>query len=94
MDKTETWLSTFWRPAMAMSYFLICLFDFMFAPIFLGIYGAWTHTAFVIWTPLTLQGGGLYHVAMGAIISAVSWGKSQERIAQTKAALTDPNTIN
>jgi hypothetical protein len=33
-----------------------------------------------MWTPLTLQGGGLYHIAMGAIIGVSAYGRTQEKL--------------
>lgn len=32
------------------------------------------------WNPLTLQGGGLYHLAMGAVIGITAWSRGQEKI--------------
>jgi hypothetical protein len=31
--------------------------------------------------PLTLQGAGLYHIAMGAVLGLAAYGRSQEKIA-------------
>ena len=33
------------------------------------------------WSPLTLQGAGLYHIAMGAVLGLAAYGRSQEKIA-------------
>jgi hypothetical protein len=33
------------------------------------------------WLPITLQGGGLYHIALGAILGVAAYGRSQEKIA-------------
>lgn len=33
------------------------------------------------WSPLTLQGGGLFHVAFGGILGVAAWTHGQERIA-------------
>jgi hypothetical protein len=33
------------------------------------------------WNPLTLQGAGLYHVAMGAILGVAAWSRGQEKMA-------------
>jgi hypothetical protein len=32
------------------------------------------------WQPLTLQGAGLFHIAMGAIIGVAAWGRTQEKL--------------
>ena len=78
--ETDSWIKNYWRSAMAWQYFMVCLFDFMLAPIMLAIYSHWTHSTLVMWQPLTLQGAGLYHLSMGAIIGVTSYAKSQERI--------------
>lgn len=76
----ETWFSRQWRPAMAYSYLVICLFDFLFAPILMGVFAYYTKTTLVMWEPLTLKGGGLYHVSMAAIVGISSFGRTQEKI--------------
>ena len=30
------------------------------------------------WTPLTLEGGAMFHLAFGAILGATSWNKHKE----------------
>ena len=32
------------------------------------------------WTPLTLQGGAMFHLSFGAILGATSWNKHKENI--------------
>jgi hypothetical protein len=34
----------------------------------------------VQWVPLTLQGGALYHLAMGAVLGIAVYGRTQEKI--------------
>jgi hypothetical protein len=36
LDQTESWLNRTWRPAAAVVYLAICLFDFIIAPAFMG----------------------------------------------------------
>ena len=33
--------------------------------------------------PLTLQGAGLFHIAMGAVLGIAAFGRTQEKIAGT-----------
>jgi hypothetical protein len=33
-----------------------------------------------MWQPLTLQGGGLYHIAMGVVLGISAHGRTQEKI--------------
>lgn len=33
------------------------------------------------WNPITLMGGGTFHIAFGAILGAASWSRGQEKIS-------------
>ena len=74
-------LRDYWRPMMAVQYFIICLFDFMAAPIGLTVYAAVRDIEYIAWHPLTLEGGGLYHLSMGAILGVSAWSRGKEKIA-------------
>jgi len=76
----EKWYKE-WRTVAAYTYLVICLYDFMLAPIFSQVFAYWTHTVYVMWTPLTTQGGGLFHISFGAIIGVSAWGKFSENQA-------------
>jgi len=77
----EHWMNSRWRPACGWMYIVICLFDFMIAPILWSITQALFHGGVnVQWQPLTLQGAGLFHVAMGAIIGVSAYGRTQEKL--------------
>lgn len=77
----ETWFTKRWRPAMAWSYMVICLFDFIVAPILWSILQAsYKGNVTEAWTPLTLQGAGLFHLAMGAILGVTAWSRGQEKM--------------
>jgi len=79
--KKEDWMNSKWRPACGWMYIFICLFDFMIAPILWSITQAVFHGGVnVQWQPLTLQGAGLFHVAMGAIIGVSAYGRTQEKL--------------
>lgn len=80
-QESEHWLQKYWRPAMAVQYFIICMFDFMLAPIGLAVYAAIRDIPYIAWHPLTLEGGGLYHLAMGAILGVAAWTRGQEKVA-------------
>lgn len=71
-----TAIRRYWRPAMAWLYFLIVALDFIVFPIIALQMGAQEYKA------LTLQGGGLFHVAMGAIVATASLGRSWEKMSQ------------
>lgn len=76
-----------WRPAMAWSYMTICLFDFMLAPIIYAILNTSQSAAHLQWAPLTLQGGGLYHMSMLAIVGVTAYGRTREKIENGKKSL-------
>lgn len=79
---TEKWFDSRWRPAMAWMYLVVCLFDFIIAPVM------WTGVQFyyhgpavaIQWQPLTLIGGGLFHLAMGGVLGITSYGRTREKL--------------
>lgn len=81
----EDWMTKKWRPMMAIMYMTACLFDFVFFPIMFTIVQFWevsaANDAFRQWAPITLQGGGLFHVAMGAVLGVSAWSRGQEKMA-------------
>ena len=78
--KDDHWIQTFWRPAMAWQYMVVCLFDFILGPIMNAWLSYATSTAYTPWKSLTLEGSGLYHLAMGAIIGVAAWSRGKEKI--------------
>jgi hypothetical protein len=80
--KTEDWMTTKWRPLMAVTYMATIWFDFIVGPIIFNILQYWNPgQAITTWTPLTLQGGGLYHISMGAILGIAAWTRGKEKVA-------------
>lgn len=80
-----------WRPALAWSYVVICLFDFMFGPIFYNILQYYNPDQQIgMWQAITLQGGGLYHLSMGAVIGISAHGRTQEKLANNNTTNTTP----
>lgn len=75
-------LYTRWRPAIAWSYMVICLFDFMIGPMFFNVLQYLdSDTSISMWQSITLQGGGLYHLSMGAIVGVSAFGRTKEKLA-------------
>ena len=71
-----------WRPMMAVIYMVTCTTDFILFPIgWAMIQAIYNNQVTTQWLPLTIQGAGLYHVAMGAILGLAAYGRSQEKIA-------------
>ena len=81
----EDWMTKKWRPMMAMMYMTVCIMDFAIFPIMFTIVQFWEtaiqNDAFRQWVPITLQGGGLFHVAMGAVLGVSAYGRTQEKVA-------------
>lgn len=80
----ESWINKNWRSAVAWQYIIVCLFDFVIAPVLFAVLAIMTKTPIVPWKPLTTAEAGLYHLAMGAICGVTSWGRSQEKVANIK----------
>jgi hypothetical protein len=83
--KDEDWMTKKWRPLMAMMYMTCCLADFFLFPVMFTVVQFWetqaANDAFRQWVPITLQGGGLFHVAMGAVLGVSAYGRTQEKVA-------------
>lgn len=80
--KKEDWMNSKWRPAMGWLYMSVCAFDFVLFPILWSLVQA-LHGGQVTnqWQPLTLQGAGLFHIAMGAVLGLAAYGRTQEKVA-------------
>jgi hypothetical protein len=80
--KKEDWMNSKWRPAMGWMYMLVCVCDFVVFPILWGVLqtvgGGKVETQ---WMPITLQGAGLFHIAMGAVLGIAAMGRTQEKMA-------------
>jgi hypothetical protein len=80
-DNTD-WINKKWRPVMGWVYMATCTSDFVVFPILWSILqtlqgGQVTSQ----WQPLTLQGAGLYHIAMGAVLGIAAYGRTKEKVA-------------
>ena len=81
-DKFGNWINSRWRPLMAVIYMITCFCDFVAFPILWSMLQAMSNGQVTSqWMPLTLQGAGLYHIALGAILGIAAYGRSQEKIA-------------
>jgi hypothetical protein len=79
----ETWFNNKWRPAMGWTYMITCVTDFIVFPVTWNLLQAFLGQTITQWSPLTLQGAGLYHMAMGAVVGVTAWQRSREKIART-----------
>ena len=80
----EDWMNRKWRPAMGWMYMVVCVCDFIIFPV------VWSGTQAVMkaaiitqWHPLTLEGAGLFHLAMGAVLGISAWSRGQEKMITT-----------
>ena len=93
--KKEDWMNNKWRPAMGWMYMLVCTTDFVLFPIL------WSLVQVVgggevkmQWQPITLQGAGLFHIAMGAILGIAAYGRTQEKMAgANNGGLSSPSSV-
>jgi hypothetical protein len=80
-QKKEDWMNSKWRPMMGWMYMIVCLCDFVIFPVLWALLHAVLHTANMAqWNPLTLQGAGLFHIAMGAVLGIAAFGRTQEKL--------------
>ena len=79
-DNTD-WINKKWRPAMGWVYMATCTADFVLFPILWSLLQALSKGNVTNqWQPLTLQGAGLYHIAMGAVLGIAAYGRTKEKI--------------
>jgi hypothetical protein len=92
--KNDNWMQTLWRPMMGWMYMLICLADMMVFPVLWALWQGVNHVPITQWNPLTLQGAGLFHIAMGAVLGISAFGRTQEKLAGTAANPTATEQIS
>ena len=79
--KKEDWMNAKWRPMMGWIYMITCVTDFILFPILWAMLQAALKQPVTAWQPITLQGAGLFHLSMGAIIGIAAFGRTQEKLA-------------
>lgn len=88
----NSWIDKKWRPMMGWAYMAICICDFIIFPVLWSVFQAhYNGTISDQYDPITIQGGGLLHVAFGAILGVTSWSRGKEKIAYME---TESNQIN
>jgi hypothetical protein len=78
--QNEDWMVKKWRPAMGWCYMVICCLDMAIFPVLWNVVQVMTKMPITQWNPLTLQGAGLFHLAMGAVLGIAAWSRGQEKI--------------
>lgn len=80
-QQKEDWMNSKWRPMMGWMYMAVCTCDFMLFPVLWSLLQSFSHgTINSQWQPLTLQGAGLFHIAMGAVLGIAAYGRTQEKL--------------
>ena len=79
--KKEDWMNAKWRPMMGWIYMITCITDFILFPVLWSALQAAMKVPVTPWNPITLQGAGLFHLSMGAIIGIAAFGRTQEKLA-------------
>ena len=80
--KNEDWMNSKWRPAMGWMYMAVCMADFVLFPVLWSLVQVLGDGKVETqWSPITLQGAGLFHMAMGAILGIAAYGRTQEKMA-------------
>jgi hypothetical protein len=79
--KKEDWMNTKWRPMMGWMYMVVCVADFVLFPVLWSVIQViGDGKVETQWSPITLQGAGLFHMAMGAILGIAVYGRTQEKL--------------
>ena len=86
----EDWMQKKWRPAMGWTYMIICVLDMAVFPIIWSLAQVLTKQPLSQWMPLTLQGAGLFHIAMGAVLGIAAFGRTQEKVAGAASNTESP----
>lgn len=84
-ETSTEWMQTLWRPAMGWLYMLVCFCDMIIFPVLWALWQGVNHVPITQWNPLSLQGAGLFHIAMGAVLGIAAFGRTQEKLAGTAA---------
>ncbi len=77
----EDFINRKWRPMMAWVYMAICACDFIIFPVLWSLLQA-AQGGMIDeqWAPITLEGGGLIHIAMGAVLGIAAYGRTKEKL--------------
>jgi hypothetical protein len=78
----EHWMKAMWRPSMGWLYMAMCASDFIIFPIIAMFLPQFIPgMTYIPWKSITLDNGGLIHMAFGAILGVAAWTRGQEKIA-------------
>jgi hypothetical protein len=81
-QNTQPWFNKYWRALAANTYIVICCTDFIIFPILWNAAQIYTKGSLTVWQPMTLSGGGLFHLAFGAILGVSAFGRTKENLSR------------
>jgi hypothetical protein len=93
VKKDEDWMQKKWRPAMGWMYMVVCMMDMVIFPVLWSILQTLQHQTITQWNPLSLQGAGLFHLAMGAVLGIAAFGRTQEKLGGAAANAPIPASM-
>jgi hypothetical protein len=80
-NTNEDWINKKWRPVMGWMYMVVCITDFVVFPVLWSLLQAVSHGQVNSqWQPVTLQGAGLFHISMGAVLGIAAYGRTKEKL--------------
>jgi hypothetical protein len=93
-NDNEDFINKKWRPMMAWLYMSVCMFDFIIFPILWSILQMVSKGSVTTpWQPISLQGAGLFHIAMGAVLGIATYGRTKEKIEGVANNSTDLSSV-
>lgn len=92
-NTNEDWINKKWRPVMGWMYMVVCITDFVIFPVLWSLLQAVSHGQVNSqWQPVTLQGAGLFHISMGAVLGIAAYGRTKEKLeGATNNPTSTPN---
>ena len=75
-------------------YMVVCMCDFVVFPVLWSVLQALGNHGHVEtqWSPITLNGAGLFHMAMGAVLGVAAYGRTQEKLGGANNGGLQPPT--
>jgi hypothetical protein len=91
-NTNEDWINKKWRPVMGWMYMVVCITDFVVFPVLWSLLQAVSHGQVNSqWQPVTLQGAGLFHISMGAVLGIAAYGRTKEKLEGATGNSTSPS---
>ena len=86
-SKYEAWFHNKWRPAIGWIYAVTIFFDFVLAPVVFSSAQVFSGADIVQWSPITLEGNGLFHISSLTIVGITAYGRTREKLKEASTKL-------